>query len=244
MDVKYQIFVSSTYADLVDERRSVIESVLNLGHIPVGMEAFQASDDTQWDYIKRRIDDSDYYVLIVAERYGSELKGKSYTQMEYEYAVAQGVSTVAFLLEGGARKTWAAEKVEFEKKAKLERFRKLYEKELVKYWRNKDDLAGKVAMAIRRYDRGLSGGPPLVFAAVKQTGVARERRAEPQAKKGRAMEQDNVFYVGVDVSKAKHAVAIAEGGRGGEVRYFGEAFPARRHRNVVAVKPNRDGPSS
>lgn len=56
------------------------------------------------------------------------------------------------------------------------------------------------------------------------------------------MEQDNVFYVGVDVSKAKHAVAIAEGGRGGEVRYFGEAFPARRHRNIVAVKPNRDGP--
>ncbi|RUV66765.1 MAG: DUF4062 domain-containing protein [Mesorhizobium sp.] len=39
MDVKYQIFVSSTYADLVDERRSVIEAVLNLGHIPVGMEA-------------------------------------------------------------------------------------------------------------------------------------------------------------------------------------------------------------
>ncbi|MER8765483.1 MULTISPECIES: DUF4062 domain-containing protein [unclassified Mesorhizobium] len=41
MDVKYQIFVSSTYADLVDERRSVIEAVLNLGHIPVGMEAHQ-----------------------------------------------------------------------------------------------------------------------------------------------------------------------------------------------------------
>ncbi|TIP23099.1 MAG: DUF4062 domain-containing protein [Mesorhizobium sp.] len=99
MDVKYQIFVSSTYADLVDERRSVIEAVLNLGHIPVGMAAFQASDDTQWDYIKQRIDDSDYYVLIVAERYGSELKGKSYTQMEHGYAVAQGVPTVAFLLE-------------------------------------------------------------------------------------------------------------------------------------------------
>ncbi|WP_287307845.1 hypothetical protein [Mesorhizobium sp.] len=67
--------------------------------------------------------------------------------------------------------------------------------------------------------------------------------AEPSpSEEGRAMEQDNVFYVGVDVSKAKHAVAIAEGGRGGEVRYFGEAFPARRHWNIVAVKPNRDGP--
>ena len=36
------------------------------------------------------------------------------------------------------------------------------------------------------------------------------------------MTEDNVFYVGVDVSKAKHAIAIAEGGRDGEVRYFGE----------------------
>ncbi|MER9107555.1 DUF4062 domain-containing protein [Mesorhizobium sp. M0848] len=153
MDVKYQVFVSSTYADLIDERRSVIESILNMGHIPVGMEAFQASDDSQWDYIKRRIDDSDYYVLIVAERYGSELKGKSYTQMEYEYAVCQNVPTAAFLLESMARKIWPAEKVEFEKKAKLERFRRLCEKKLVKYWRNKDDLAGKVAMALNELTR-------------------------------------------------------------------------------------------
>ncbi len=36
------------------------------------------------------------------------------------------------------------------------------------------------------------------------------------------MTEENVFYVGVDVSKAKHAIAIAEGGRNGEVRYFGD----------------------
>ncbi|MGC8535337.1 MAG: IS110 family transposase, partial [Rhizomicrobium sp.] len=36
------------------------------------------------------------------------------------------------------------------------------------------------------------------------------------------MKEDTVFYVGVDVSKAKHAIAIAEGGRDAEVRYFGE----------------------
>jgi hypothetical protein len=48
------------------------------------------------------------------------------------------------------------------------------------------------------------------------------------------MKQDNVFYVGVDVSKAKHAIAIAEGGRDGEVRYFGEieATPAAAKRFV------------
>jgi hypothetical protein len=36
------------------------------------------------------------------------------------------------------------------------------------------------------------------------------------------MEKDSVFYLGVDASKAKHAIAIAAGGRDGEVRYFSE----------------------
>ncbi|TJW40965.1 MAG: IS110 family transposase, partial [Mesorhizobium sp.] len=48
------------------------------------------------------------------------------------------------------------------------------------------------------------------------------------------MAEDKDFYVGVDVSKAKHAIAIAEGGREGEVRYFGEieATPAAVERFV------------
>lgn len=148
MDVKYQVFVSSTYIDLVDERRSVIETILNMGHIPIGMEAFQAGDDSQWDYIKQRIDDCDYYVLIVAERYGSELRGKSYTQMEYEYAVEKGVPVAAFLLDVEVRKSWPSDRVEFERKKKVEKLRKICQRKLVKYWKNKDDLANKVGMAL------------------------------------------------------------------------------------------------
>ena len=44
MNVKYQIFVSSTYDDLKDERAEVIKACLNMGHIPVGMEMFNAAD--------------------------------------------------------------------------------------------------------------------------------------------------------------------------------------------------------
>ena len=36
------------------------------------------------------------------------------------------------------------------------------------------------------------------------------------------MDKNSVFYVGVDVSKTKHAIAIAEEGREAEVRYLGE----------------------
>ncbi|MDH4439168.1 MAG: DUF4062 domain-containing protein [Rhizobium sp.] len=148
MDVKYQIFVSSTFEDLKDERRAVIEAILNLGHIPVGMEVFQANDETQWTYIKNRIDESDYYVVIVAERYGSEQDGKSYTQMEYEYAIEKGVPTVAFLLDGEARKLLPQHKVEYDKRDKIEAFRQLCQQKLVRFWKNPDDLSGKVAMTL------------------------------------------------------------------------------------------------
>lgn len=148
MDVKYQIFVSSTFEDLKDERRAVIEAILNLGHIPVGMEVFQANDETQWTYIKNRIDESDYYVLIVAERYGSEQGGKSYTQMEYEYAIEKGVPTVAFLLDSEARKLRPQHKVEYDKLDKIEAFRQLCQQKLVRFWKNPDDLSGKVAMTL------------------------------------------------------------------------------------------------
>lgn len=127
MDVKYQVFISSTFVDLKEERRAAIESILNLGHFPIGMELFQAGDDTQWKYIKRRIDECDYYLVILAERYGSEVRGKSYTE---------------------ARRIWEQDRVEFNKKTKIEAFRKLCERKLVKYWHNADDLALKIATTL------------------------------------------------------------------------------------------------
>lgn len=36
------------------------------------------------------------------------------------------------------------------------------------------------------------------------------------------MEDHSEVFVGIDASKARHAIAIAQGGRSGEVRYFGE----------------------
>jgi len=39
---KYQIFVSSTYEDLKDERQAAVEAILLAGHIPAGMELFSS----------------------------------------------------------------------------------------------------------------------------------------------------------------------------------------------------------
>lgn len=153
MDKKFQVFISSTFEDLKEERRAVTETILNLRHIPVGMELFQASDESQWTHIQRRIEDCDYYLVIVAERYGSEVKikgqSKSYTQMEYEYAVKTGVPVAAFLLDPSVRGNWPQGRTEPEKRAKVEKFRALCGKKLCQFWKTPDDLAAKVASSLQ-----------------------------------------------------------------------------------------------
>lgn len=72
---KYQVFVSSTFEDLREERERAVWEVLKCGHVPVGMENFSASDDRGWETISRTIDESDYYIVIVAGRYGSVCEG-------------------------------------------------------------------------------------------------------------------------------------------------------------------------
>lgn len=99
MDKKYQVFVSSTYEDLKTERQAAISCLLDMNCIPVGMEQFPASSLSQWEYIKKMIDMSDYYLLIVAGKYGSidPEENISYTEKEYRYAVDKGMPVLAFL---------------------------------------------------------------------------------------------------------------------------------------------------
>lgn len=100
MKKKLQIFISSTYTDLQEERQAAVEAVLGSNNIPAGMELFKAGNNSQWETIKKWINDSDIYMLILGGRYGTieTLSKKSYTQLEYEYAVSQGIPVFATIL--------------------------------------------------------------------------------------------------------------------------------------------------
>jgi Domain of unknown function (DUF4062) len=91
MKRKLQIFVSSTYSDLLFERQAAVAAILKAAHIPAGMELFTAADRSQMVTIKQWIDESDVYMLILGGRYGSiePTSGISYTELEYDYAVEQ-----------------------------------------------------------------------------------------------------------------------------------------------------------
>jgi hypothetical protein len=92
MKSKLQVFISSTYLDLRDERQAAVEAILRSGHLPAGMELFTAGDKSQWEIIQRWITESDIYVLILGGRYGSiePNSGMSYTELEYDFAVSSG----------------------------------------------------------------------------------------------------------------------------------------------------------
>ncbi|WP_296639720.1 DUF4062 domain-containing protein [Roseinatronobacter sp.] len=139
---KYQVFVSSTFRDLVDERQDAIRNILDLKHIPAGMELFPAADVEQLDYIKKVIDECDYYLLIVGGRYGSmDTDGVSYTEREYDYAVDSGKTIIAFVHKDPAAIPVGKSDIDSSVVEALNRFReKVMTGRLVKSWRNRQEL--------------------------------------------------------------------------------------------------------
>lgn len=100
MKKRLQVFVSSTFVDLIEERQAAVSAILKSGHIPAGMELFTAGDQSQWNIIKRWIDESDVYMLILGARYGSieTTSGLSYTELEYNYAISTGKPLFAVVI--------------------------------------------------------------------------------------------------------------------------------------------------
>jgi hypothetical protein len=111
MHRKLQVFVSSTFKDLQSERQAAVQAILQNGHIPAGMELFAAGDKEQLKVIKRWIKDSDVFMLLLGKRYGSiEPKSrKSYTQVEYEYALAAKKPLFALILNDDAARAKVAQ---------------------------------------------------------------------------------------------------------------------------------------
>lgn len=171
MERKYQVFISSTYEDLKTERQAAISCLLDMNCIPVGMEQFPASSLSQWEYIKKMIDMSDYYLLIVAGKYGSidPEENISYTEKEYRYAIHKKMPILAFLHKNidslPAIKVGATD----EERERVKNFHNTVKEagRLVNFYSNEDELKYKIAMAM-----------PKIINDVPMPGWVRADQAE------------------------------------------------------------------
>lgn len=149
MEKRYQVFVSSTFTDLQEERKEVMQALLELGCIPSGMELFPAANMQQWELIKKVIQDCDYYVLIIGGRYGSlGPDGLSYTEMEYRYATSLNKPTIAFLHRNPGEIIAAHTEASDDGKKKLEAFRSLVQNKLCRFWATADQLGSAVSRSL------------------------------------------------------------------------------------------------
>lgn len=152
MDKRYQVFVSSTYADLKEERQHVIQALMEMDCIPAGMELFPAADEEQWEFIKKVIDDCDYYLLIIGGRYGSTTPdGISYTEKEFDYAVENGLKVVALIHGELDDIPFGKMEQDPDLREKLFQFKdKVMDGRLVKFWKTTQELPGLVALSLTK----------------------------------------------------------------------------------------------
>jgi hypothetical protein len=150
MDKRYQVFISSTFTDLLEERQAVLKAILELDHMPAGMELFPATDDSAWQLIRDVIDNSDYYVLIVGGRYGSlDETGLGYTEKEYDFAITSKKPVIPLLHKNPDN--LPRDKTETDSAAweKLKKFRaKVERNHTCVYWLNTDELKAKVIVGL------------------------------------------------------------------------------------------------
>lgn len=209
-NVKYQVFVSSTYVDLVDERKEITQAILEANCIPAGMELFPASNKSQWEFIKKIIDESDFFLVILAGKYGSEGKDEtgqktSYTEMEFDYAIKTNKPVIALI----HAEPDALPRIKCEtSKIKNTKLKKLYTKvssgRLIKKWTNKDDLKSAALAALYEAKCAQDGNAKGWIRADKAATILDEseekfrvelRRLERDLQKIRDIEHSHMFYI-------------------------------------------------
>jgi hypothetical protein len=192
MDKRYQVFVSSTFRDLQEERRSVIQTLMDMNCIPSGMESFPAIDEEVWSYIKRAIDESDYYLLMVGGLYGSLAPdGISYTEKEFDYAIETSKRIIALLHSAPDEIPSKFTEKDQSAREKLQAFRaKVQDGRLVKYWKTADELAGKVAtsllqtMSIFPAEGWVRGNQAASIEILKELNETRKNKEELEIEVG------------------------------------------------------------
>ncbi|MFS7422608.1 DUF4062 domain-containing protein [Carnobacterium maltaromaticum] len=159
MEKKLQVFISSTFLDLKEERQAAVQAVLNAGHIPAGMELFKAGDESQQQVIEEWINDSDVYLLILGGRYGAlNNEGISYTEWEYNKATELNKERFSLILNEEYINTKVAQGLikatDLEtKNDKYMAFKERVEKKLVKYIDHEARIESSIQSSLRNIEK-------------------------------------------------------------------------------------------
>ena len=157
---KKKVYVSSTFNDL-EAHRAAVQATLRRGQYDVEcMEDYPAFDERPKDKCLRDVAECDYFVLILALRYGHQPrkdnpKKLSITHLEYEEAVRLGKPCFAFLLD--PKQPWPAADIDtnaLKPRSKIGKFRQVVETAHGRrVFTTPDSLAAAVQEALRAHEQ-------------------------------------------------------------------------------------------
>lgn len=125
--MKKNVFISSTFEDLIPHRKAIWELLENYEVNVKGMEAFGARKESPLETCLNEVNQSDIYIGIIGYRFGSieNNSGKSFTQLEYERAVKEDKEILIYLINEIETKV-EIKNVDFgEKRNKLQNFKSI-----------------------------------------------------------------------------------------------------------------------
>lgn len=141
-----QIFISSTYKDLVPHRQAIWDMLLTLNLKISGMEKFGARPEKPLQTCLKEVEESEIFIGIVGMRYGSiDLKSqKSFSQLEYEKAVEMKLEILIYMIDE-KNALIRANSFDPENHSKLKNFKTiLSQSHTIDYFVDENDLVDKI----------------------------------------------------------------------------------------------------
>ena len=254
--VDIRIFLSSTKLDLEAPRQDVIHYLGVLKSDILAMEAFGSDESKPVDYCLRKVDESDIFIGIYAERYGTidEESGKSITELEYDHAYSmfrQGRLKALLIYQIDPKARWPLDYVERDPTAlaKLQNFKKkLLKRHTITRFTDAEDLPFLILRdVIRKLDIGMAqpasllAQKPVRLLSALQRPVGMEYYDERLARLflGRDFESDAIVQ---QLLRHRLALLIGASGIGKTSLLYAGVMPRLRQLGwrVVIARPLQD----
>src|SRR5574343_1615037 len=95
IDKRYQVFISTSGAEMQPERAVLTQTLVGMGFFSWGLEQ---RTPLSTSIARRQIDDCDYVVILLGSQYGEQsVSGVGYMHLEYIYAVTKQKPIIVFM---------------------------------------------------------------------------------------------------------------------------------------------------
>ena len=171
-----KVFLSSTYLDLIEHRKAVVNALHTMGEEVDHMEIFGARNEEPTKASLDELDKCDVLVGIYAYRYGTIPRGSmvSVTEQEYLHATSsKKIKILVFVVE--ENHPWPPKSMD-KNLTKIKKFKaKATSEHTPEYFTSPDNLASKVLSSIGRLPKKVEHKPipdsqSLIYQPPKPTG--------------------------------------------------------------------------